>query len=131
MGGEAELRSFPPHPSTTLYTRVLALGGGKGGAKLPSLPAESKVFVYKLVGKVEGSGASLLPSTFPEPIYLQEYFSSGGAKLGPPNLKSSCKLYRCGKALNIFTFKSSNQVKHVSCRVGGRSTARALPPAPN
>jgi hypothetical protein len=48
LGKGAKLRL--PQPSTTLYTRVLALGGwGEAKLRFPP-PAESKVFVYKLVG---------------------------------------------------------------------------------
>ena len=65
IGWEGVSGSEPSHPYIHEY---MLLSGGKGkevSGSLSPLPAESKVFVYKLVG-VSGWGASLLPT---QPIY--------------------------------------------------------------
>jgi len=71
VGGEPAFGSLPQLVLHYIHEYLLSVGGG--GAKLRSSPAESKVFVYKLVGK-ERSEA---PLSFLQPIYYKRILLLG------------------------------------------------------
>jgi len=109
--GEAAARSHQPQPSTTLYTRVLALGGegGRSEAPLPpSFPPRAKYSCINWLGRrSEGAERRFASPSLNQFIY--EYLISPAGKVG----RSEARLRRFASptltamVISMFRFEES------------------------